>query len=120
MENLNDINHLDPNDEGLKAVMGRKFQDATTEPAPVDPYWEQGKTKSKSKPADAQWEPVKAAPNFMDKLATCAKWSLTFGALCSLFFYWQLTGHMDDTAAVPCMLACALLLGWNVGKAATK
>lgn len=29
MENLNDINHLDPNDEGLKSIMGARFHDAT-------------------------------------------------------------------------------------------
>lgn len=125
MENMNDINHLDPNDEGLKAIMGSRFQDATNEPAPVKPAApvapEPVKKAKHVVPADtAGWEPVKSEPNFMDKLMACAKWSLIFGALCSLFFYWQLTGHMDATAAVPSMLACALLLGWNVGKAATK
>lgn len=128
MENMNDINHLDPDDEGLKAIMGSRFQDTTSDPAPVKPadptpdarYWEQGMPKSKAKPVEAQWAPAKPEPGFMDRLVNCAKWSVIFGALCSLVFYWQLTGHMDDTAAVPSMLACALLLGWNVGKAATK
>lgn len=122
MENMNDINHLDPNDEGLKAVMGSRFQDATIEPEPVKSAAPAPakKVTHTATTEDTYWEPIKTAPNFMDKLAACAKWSLIFGALCSLFFYWQLTGHMEDTAAVPSMLACALLLGWNVGKAATK
>jgi hypothetical protein len=72
------------------------------------------------KAAAAQWEPVRPDPNWLDRLKACAKWALTFSALCCLFFYWQQTGLMDPAAAVPSMLTCTLLVGWGVGRNATK
>jgi len=128
MENLNDINHLDPNDEGLKAVMGAKFHDATTgDPAPAKKATPAAKPAAPAKAekiidkeAAKQWAPPKPAPDYMDRLRASAKWALTAGGLCGLFFYWQQTGLMDPAAALPSMLACTLLGGWGVGKNATK
>lgn len=136
MENLNDINHLDPNDEGLKAVMGGRFHDATRAvealasvaaaekngaPAakPVKAAEEKPARKSNTVPA-ALWEPVKPDPNWLDRLQACAKSTGLFGALCALFFYWQQTGLMDPAAAMPSMCACCLLAGLSIGKHATK
>ena len=130
MENLNDINNLDPNDEGLKSIMGSRFHDITepmtaarpakkAAPAPAD-------TDEEYAPAETaytdplRWAPPKPAPNWLDRLKACAKWSLTFGGLCLLFFYWQQTGLMDPAAALPSMLACTLIGGWGIGKHATK
>ena len=128
MENMNDINHLDPNDDGLKAVMGGRFHDATTgEPAPakraapaaVKAVEEKPARKSHTVPA-AEWAPVKHDPTQMERLKACAKSALLFGGLCLLFFGWQQAGLMDPAAAVPSMLACMLLAGLNIGKHATK
>jgi hypothetical protein len=105
----NDINNLDPNDEGLKQIFGERFHDATQEKAIP-------KRTPASKPVDAQWEPVKPDPNWMDKLKGCVKSVAIFGCLGLLFFYWQQTGQMDSSAAVPSMCACTALAGLGVGK----
>lgn len=127
MENLNDINNLDPNDEGLKAVMGAKFHDATKDPAPVRKAAPAPAKAVEAKPEKkthtvpaALWEPVKPDPNAMERLAACAKSALLFGGLGLLFFYWQQTGLMDPTAALPSMCTCAALAGLSVGRNATK
>ena len=33
-----------------------------------------------------------------------------------LFFYWQQTGQMQESAAMPSMIVCALLAGISFGK----
>ena len=104
----NDINNLDPNDEGLKRIFGDRFHDATKDPTPVK--------KVATKPVDAQWEPAKPAPDMMDKLKGCVKNLFIFGSLSLLFFYWQQTGQMESSAAVPSMCACTALAGFGVGK----
>jgi hypothetical protein len=127
MENLNDINNLDPNDEGLKAVMGAKFHDATkdtapvkkTEPAPVKAVEAKPEKKTHTVPA-ALWDPPKPDPSQTDRLKACVKWAAIFGGLSLLFFYWQQNGLMDPTAALPSMYTCAVLAGLSVGRNATK
>lgn len=109
----NDINNLDPNDEGLKKIFGDRFHDATQEEAipqrtPLP--------RTKSKPIDTQWEPVKPAPNWLDKLKDCTKWLFLFGSLSCLVCYWQGAGLMDSSIAVPTMCVCTALGGVGVGK----
>ena len=70
--------------------------------------------KTTSKPMDAEYEPVKT---WYDKnTVNCVKWFLIFAGLEYLFFYWQQTGQMQSTAAMPSMIVCALLAGISVGK----
>ena len=70
--------------------------------------------KSTSKPMDAEYEPVKT---WYDKnTVNCVKWFLSFAGLEYLVFYWMHTGQMQSTAAMPSMIACALLAGVSVGK----
>lgn len=83
--------------------------------------------KPKDKPAnenktveDAKWEPVKPAPNWLDNLKACAKWTAGFGGLCLLLFYWQQTGQMEPSAAVPSMCVCTALAGFGIGKNAVR
>lgn len=103
----NDINNLDPNDEGLKQIFGDRFHDATqAKPAQKIPL----------KPRDADWEPVPHKPTQMEKLKSCAKSALLFGGLSLLFFYWQQTGQMEITASTPCICACCVLAGLGVGR----
>lgn len=102
-----------------------KFTDATataqnpveTEKKPVnkEPVKEK-KTAQKptSKPMDAEYEPVKTW--YDEKIVNCIKWFLIFAGLEYLFFYWQQTGQMQESAAMPSMIACALLAGISVGK----
>lgn len=69
---------------------------------------------------EAKWEPAKPAPNGLDNLKACAMWAVGFGSLCLLFFYWQQTGQMEPSAAVPSMCVCTALAGWGVGKNAAR
>lgn len=102
-----------------------KFTDATTtaqkpvgtaqKTASKEPTKEK-KTAQKptSKPMDAEYEPVK---NWYDeKVVNCVKWFLIFAGLEYLVFYWMQTGQMQESAAMPSMIVCALLAGISVGK----
>lgn len=102
-----------------------KFTDATVKPhKPAEPKkksesklrGEEKKTAQKSydKPMDAEYEPVKTW--YDAKTVNMGKWVVVFMGLEYLFFYWQQIGKMDESAAMPSMLVCALLAGISVGK----
>ena len=102
-----------------------KFTDATTRPSqPVKSEKNQGnkehvkekKTAQKptDKPMDAEYEPVKTW--YDEKAVNMVKWVVVFMGLEYLFFYWQQTGQMQESAAMPSMIVCALLAGISVGK----
>ena len=102
-----------------------KFTDATVkEQEPVEPkkkpesklHGEEKKVANRqtSEPVDAEYEPVKTW--YDEKAVNLVKWALFFISLEYLFFYWQQTGKMDKSAAMPSMLVCALLAGISVGK----
>ena len=114
-----EINNLDPDDIGLQEVMGNRFQDTTRQPM-VEPFSTESTNttqpqKKAQKSMDAQWEPVKQR-NWMDDLKDCMKSSLLFGGLNMLIWYWQISGLMDESIALPCMLVCAALFGIGLGK----
>ena len=102
-----------------------KFTDATVKPQ--KPAESEKKTASNlhaiekkmahrptSEPEDAEYEPVKTW--YDEKAVNLVKWVLIFICLEYLFFYWQQTGQMQESAAMPSMLVCALLAGISVGK----
>lgn len=102
-----------------------KFTDATT--TTQKPVESEKKSESKlhgkekkvahrqtSEPVDAEYETVKTW--YDAKSVNLVKWALLFICLEYLFFYWQQTGKMDESAAMPSMLVCALLAGISVGK----
>ena len=70
--------------------------------------------KQTSEQVDAEYDPVKTW--YDEKAVNCVKWFLIFAGLEYLFFYWQQTGQMQESAAIPSMLVCALLAGISVGK----
>lgn len=72
--------------------------------------------KAVQKPVTAQWEPEKPVPNSMDKLKACTKSAFLFGGLSLMFFYFQQSGQMAMSAAMPCICACCVLAGLGVGK----
>lgn len=128
----NNINELDVNDVGLKQIFGDRFQDATAQ-SPAQERKERVTANTytgrnvEQKPAakpverdedfrDAKWEPVKAAPNWMDKLRACAFGVLTFGGLSLLLFCWEQAGLMDASVAVPSMCVCTGMVGLTIGK----
>ena len=102
-----------------------KFTDATVKPQkPVESekkseiklHGKEKKAAQKtySEPADAEYEPVKTW--YDEKIINLVKWTSIFIGLEYLFFYWQQTGQMKESAAMPSMLVCALLAGISVGK----
>ena len=70
--------------------------------------------KSTEKTVDAEYEPVKTW--YDAKTVNMVKWVMVFMGLEYLFFYWQQTGQMQESAAMPSMIVCALLAGISVGK----
>ena len=70
--------------------------------------------KPTSEPEDAEYESVKTWYDV--RAVNLVKWALLFICLEYLIFYWQQTGKMDQSAAMPSMLVCALLAGISVGK----
>ena len=128
-------------DEGLRAVMGEeRCQDvygtgstnegaeiATSPSAPrndkregADARKENRKTKREGV-KDAKWEAVpKYAPNWLDRLKGCAKHAMVFGGLVALFGYWHISGQMDGSAAIPCMVACGCFGGFKIGNVCRK
>lgn len=63
------------------------------------------------------WEPIKER-TWADSLKEGTKWVAVFGGLSVLLWYWQVSGLMDSSVAVPSMCACTALAGWNLGKCA--
>ena len=70
--------------------------------------------KSTSKPMDAEYEPVKT--RYDEKTVNMVKWVVVFMVLEYMVFYWMQTGQMQESAAMPSMIVCALLAGISVGK----
>ena len=65
-------------------------------------------------PTDAEYEQAKTW--YDEKIINIVKWTSIFIGLEYLIFYWQQTGQMDESAAMPSMIVCALLAGISVGK----
>jgi hypothetical protein len=102
-----------------------KFTDATVKPAqpvktekkPVSKECVKEKKtaqKTTDKPMDAEYEPINT--RYDKKTMNMVKWVVVFMGLEYLFFYWQQTGQMEESAAMPSMIVCALLAGVSVGK----
>ena len=70
--------------------------------------------KPTSKPMDAEYEPVKTW--YDEKTVNLVKWVVLFIGLEYLVFYWMQTGQMQESAAMPSMIVCAMLAGISVGK----
>ena len=102
-----------------------KFTDATVKPQ--KPAETEKKAESKLhtrekksakkptiEPEDAEYEPVKTW--YDKKSVNMVKWAAVFIGLEYLVFYWMQTGQMQESAAMPSMIVCALLAGLSVGK----
>lgn len=102
-----------------------KFTDATVKPQKTVEtkkktesklHVEEKKTyhKETSDLVDAEYEPVKTW--YDEKIINLVKWTSIFIGLEYLIFYWQQTGQMQESAAMPSMIVCAMLAGLSVGK----
>ena len=117
-------------DMELAEIMGGRFTDMTKpvekpveKPAPVkqsEPAKnvpEKEKTAgTQQKPVENLWEPVKPAPNFMDKLKKTAKEVCLYAVLSMVLFYWQQTGRLEETTAWYALLLCVGMVFFSVGK----
>ena len=102
-----------------------KFTDATVKPtqavkaekntASKEPAKEKKTAQTPAnEPVDAEYEPVKTW--YDPKTVNLVKWAVIFIGLEYLVFYWMQTGQMQESAAMPSMIVCALLAGISVGK----
>lgn len=91
---------MDMFDEDLKNVMGGLYQE-----------------KSPRKP---KFLGQKSAVNWYKRLEGCAKWALICGSISMLLWWFYVNGMMDLEAAYPCIVVCALLAGFGVGKNIVK
>ncbi len=121
-------------DEGLQTVMGKErcqnecdWQTArkpVVEPISTRPTSTTQAEKVAQKPInkalDAEYEPARPEPNWMDNLKSCAKSVLLFGGLSFLIFYWKEAGLMAESIAIPAIAVCTALAGWGAGKNATR
>ena len=116
MSNFSENLMEDPEDEGLKAVMGSQFQDVSTgsKPAPQKESKCRKVQQHRNVPVDASWVKLNVISP-MAKLKVCAKWALLFGGIGTLLFYWYLAGLLDPKAAIPSFVVCALGAGLTVG-----
>lgn len=132
----NDVNNLDTEDLGLKAIFGERFHDETAEKPTAGAEkqatasttrTEKAAQKPTQKPTNAKeaipaeaFAPAKPEQNWLDNLKACAKWAGLFGGLSLLVFYWKEAGLMAESIAVPCIAVCTALAGWGVGRNAAK
>lgn len=115
-------------DDGLKAVMGDRFHDETDIPTAKPATKPVAKTAQKKqsnrveyvpekeKPVEAKWEPVKPAPDFMDKLKHTAKDVCLYAVLSLILFWWQQTGRLEETTAWYSLLVCVGMVFFSIGK----
>lgn len=70
----------------------------------------------KEKPVDAQWEPVKPTPNYMDKLKGSVKNMALYAVLSAILFWWQQTGRLEETTAWYALLVCVGMVFFTIGR----
>lgn len=115
-------------DMELAEMMGERFHDKTKENAEKPAENPAAKTAStkqsepvknvpaKEKPVNARVEPVKPAPNFVDKLKQTAKDVCLYAVLSMVLFWWQQSGKLDYTTAWWALLVCVGMVFFSVGK----
>lgn len=91
---------MDMFDEDLKNVMGGRYQE--------------------DKPGKPKFLGRKSSANWYKRLELCAKWSIICGGISMLLWWFYVNGMMDLEAAYPCIVVCALLAGFGVGKNIVK
>ena len=104
-------------DAGLKEIMGDRYDDSD---APLEmPVLERKEAPKKSEPT-AHREPAPKKRSEMDRLADMLKWTVICGGISMLRWWFQVNSLMAMEAAYPCIIGCALLAGYGVGKNVVK
>lgn len=73
-------------------------------------------TPKEEKPLDAEYEPVKPSPDFMDKLKQTAKDTCMYAVLSMILFWWQQSGKLEETTAWYSLLFCVGMVFFSIGK----
>ena len=105
-------------DEELMNMPGLRVSDMTK--GEEKPNVEKPIAKKERKVMDADYKVVKENNGWKNKLKKSVKGALLFGGLGVLFFYWQQTGQMLQSASFPSIIVCALLTGFWIGKGFSK
>lgn len=95
----------------------------TDETVPAEMPVREHKVKGmpKSSPAkheamDAKYEPMEKKHSDMDRIVDMTKWVCICGGISMLLWWFENNGLMELEAAYPCIVGCALLAGFGVGK----
>ena len=115
-------------DEDMKSMLGGMYQD-DTDPAPKQmPTLEQKVEARKAASPKVEEKPVETVEEFVpvkkrdgiDKAIDSLKWLIVCGSISMLMWWFQTNGLMAMEAAYPCIVGCALLSGYGVGKNVVK
>ena len=92
-----------------------------TVPAEMPVMEHKVKGMPKSSPAkheamDAKYEPIEKKHSDMDRMVDMTKWVCICGGISMLLWWFENNGLMELEAAYPCIVGCALLAGFGVGK----
>jgi len=126
----NDINHLDTNDEGLAQIFGSRFVDESGKPKAAKTATKRNPTSAK-KPTPVVEEAPRDEPilvanekertlDWMEKLQTVVHKVIPVAALCTFFFWCQLTERMDYITSIWAMVFCVAYMAFNVGRICAK
>ena len=100
-----------PQQSAIKEHAGKFCKSDMDRQVPADKH-----ISAESRFVGNEWVPAKECVSTIDKVKKCAKSAFIFGGIGLLFFYWQQTGQMLESAAFPSIVICAVLAGLGVGK----
>lgn len=89
-------------DKPLQAIFGCRYQDCT-QPGVVDAAYTECVTADREDTA------------VVDNAKVTLGHAVLYACLCALVWWWMLRGLMAQVIAIPCMVICAILLGYRVG-----
>lgn len=94
-------------DKPLQAIFGCRYQDCT-QTGVVDAAY------TECVPAEPEEDTIDAA--VVDNAKVTLGHAALYAGLCALVWWWMLKGLMAQVIAIPCMVICAILLGYRVGR----
>lgn len=91
-------------------------QKPTAKPASTNQGNPDKNTAKEEKAVKEQWDPMKPAMDFMDKLKQIAKDVCLYAVLSLILFWWQQTGRLEETTAWYSLLVCVGMVFFSIGK----
>lgn len=93
-------------DAPLQAIFGCSYQDRTQTGVVDADYTECAAVEPEEDLVDAA---------SVDSAKVTLGHAALYAGLCALVWWWMLKGLMAQVIAIPCMVICAILLGYRVG-----